>query len=618
MIDLPLLVAALALALAAAALVLLYRRRGETAAEGHSAGGHAEDAQATAERASPAGFERLLAHLPGMAYRAGEDGTVELVSDGCLELTGHPPEAFLSGQIGLADLVHPEDRATVAEETHLAMAQRRPFELTYRIYTAQGQERWVWDKGRPVADDGSPVTRIEGFVSDVTALRQSQERLLYDAFHDGLTGLANRSLLLERVDMALRRQRRRSRFSFAVLFLDLDRFKVINDSLGHEPGNQVLRITARRLEACLRQEDTVARLGGDEFAVLLDEISDAGDAVRVASRILEVLALPIYLGREEVFTNASLGIASSLSGYKHPEEPLRDAEIAMYRAKAQGGGQHELFDRTMHRRAVAQLRLESDLRRAIKRQELRLVYQPIVDLAGGRVCGFEALMRWRHPERGLLRPQEFLGIAVDTGLIVPMSWWVLEQAGRQMVRWQQRFPAESPFYVSVNLTSKQFSQNDLAERIQGVLFETGLAPGSLHIEITENVVMHHADSVDATLARIRDQGVHLALDDFGTGYSSLASLRHLPLQSLKIDRSFVSALSGKHTSMEIVRTIVDLAHNLDMEVVAEGVEEADQMSSLLELGCDFGQGYLFARPMEPAAVEEMLEAQSEGEIRLLA
>jgi diguanylate cyclase (GGDEF)-like protein/PAS domain S-box-containing protein len=560
----------------------------------------------------------LVSKLPGLAYRCRLDRSVEFASAGSAALTGYRPEELEVGGITLLDLVQPPDRPLVEQEVAAAVREVRPFQLTYRIATPEGVQKWVWETARVVpAEDGEAVA-MEGFITDVSERKRVEERLLHDALHDGLTGLANRALLMERLEMAIRRIRRRPHLAFALLCLDLDRFKVINDSLGHDLGDQVLRIAARRLETCLRQEDTVARLGGDEFAILLDDIADASDAVRVARRIAELLALPIYLGREEVFTTASVGIASSHSGYDQPEEPLRDAEIAMYRAKAQGGGGHELFDRAMHQRAVAQLHLETDLRRALKRREFALLYQPIVELRGGRVVGFEALLRWRRPDGGLLEPAAFLATALEAGLVAPITWWALEEACSQLLSWREQFPGLARHYVSVNLTSQQFARSDLSERIEGALLETGLDAGSLHLEITENVVMEHLDSVTSTLDRLKELGVHLVLDDFGTGYSSLASIRRLPIRILKIDRSFVTALDGRPAGAEIIRTILALAHNLGMEVVAEGVESSLQLRSLLELGCDYGQGFLFARPMAPEAVDELLGSEAEDRLRLLA
>ncbi len=580
----------LALALACligAGLLFLLQRRRRSAALPHAA----------------AGLASLVTHLPGMAYRCRPDGTVELASPGAAELTGHAPEDFTHGRTRLRDLAHPEDRAAVEVAVRAALAEARPYQVVYRLLAQDGAERWVWEKGRAVTVGGE--THLEGFIADVTAQKTTEERAQHEALHDPLTGLPNRVLFCERLGAAIRRSHRRADASFAVLFLDLDRFKRVTDTLGRELGDQVLQTTARRLQACLRQEDTVARVGGDEFAILLEDLGGATDAVRVARRVCDVVNLPLYLAGDEVFVTASVGIASSLSGYESPEHPLRDAESAMGRAKAQGGGRHQLFDRDMHDSVLAQMRLETDLRRAVKHQELRLLYQPIYHLASGRLRGFEALLRWRRGDE-LVLPEEFLETAQETGLLLPMSWWVLGEACRQLLAWQRRFSQHGALYVSVNLTSQQLGRTDLTHRLRNVLYSSGLAPECLRIEVTESMVMERAESVVTTLSGLRALGIHISLDDFGTGYSSLSSLRQLPLGSLKIDRSFVSTLEAKTASLEIVRAIVALAHNMGLSVVAEGVETAEQRKIVTELGCDDAQGFLLARPLDVGAVEELL------------
>jgi diguanylate cyclase (GGDEF)-like protein len=439
---------------------------------------------------------------------------------------------------------------------------------------------------------------------EVAERKQVEEQLLHNAFHDGLTGLANRALFIDHLKLALGRAQRHDAYQFAVLFLDVDRFKVINDSLGHMAGDQLLVEIARRLETTMRPGDTVSRLGGDEFTILLDDLRDAGEANTVAERLQNELALPCDLGGHEVFTTVSIGITFSAPRYHRPEDMLRDADTAMYRAKQLGKARHEVFDQAMHTHAMDMLGLERDLRRALERQELFLQYQPIVSLDSGALRGFEALVRWRHSERGLIMPEKFIPIAEETGLIIPLGKWVLDEACRQMSRWQQLSPTDEPLAISVNLSGKQFMQPDLLAQIKAVLRETGLDPRSLKLEITESVVMDNVETATRTLEQLRALGVELSIDDFGTGYSSLSYLQHFPVSTLKIDRSFVSRITESGGTAQIVRTIMNLAQNLGMNVVAEGVETERQREHLRTLECEFGQGYYFSKPMDKDAAEE--------------
>ncbi len=415
--------------------------------------------------------------------------------------------------------------------------------------------------------------------------------------------------------VAVEQNKRRPEQRFAVLFLDLDRFKMINDSLGHTVGDQLLIAIARQLERCLRTGDTVARLGGDEFAILLHDIEHFDDAIRVAERVLHELNSPFNLGGHEVFTTASIGIALSNTRYETAEDVLRDADTAMYRAKADGKARYEVFDMVMHARVVALLQLENDLRRAIEREEFCLHYQPIVALADGRVTGFEALVRWPHHERGLVRPAEFIPLAEETGLIVPLGRWVLREACAQMQSWQQLSPAHRRLKLSVNLSGKQFAQADLCEQIERALADTNFDPRCLQLEITESVLMENAKAVVPMLSRLRDLGVELAIDDFGTGYSSLSYLRRFPIHTLKIDRSFI--MRDDCENAEIVRTIILLARNMRKEVVAEGVETPAQLATLRALDCAYAQGYLFSPPQDVATTEQMLKRSLDQELYLL-
>ncbi|MEO6708096.1 MAG: EAL domain-containing protein, partial [Planctomycetota bacterium] len=425
-----------------------------------------------------------------------------------------------------------------------------------------------------------------------------------------LTNLPNRALFIDRLRQALRRASRRKDYLFAVLFLDIDRFKMVNDSLGHMAGDRLLVMIARRLELSLRPGDTVARLGGDEFTVLLDDIRDVTDATRVADRIQRELEMPFNVGGQELFTSASIGIALSATGYEKPEDILRDSDTAMYKAKSLGKARYSMFDTGMHERAVVLLQMEADLRRAIERSELRVHYQPILSLQTGHITGVEALARWQHPLRGLVSPAEFIPIAEETGLILPIGRWVLVEACRQMVLWRDTLGAEHPLEVAVNLSGRQLALPDIVAQIGEVLRETGLEPSRLRLEITESVVMEHPEMVSTMLQELRLLGVKLSIDDFGTGYSSLAYLQRFPADTLKIDRSFVSPMGSRGENSEIARTIVTIGHNLGMRVVAEGVETAEQLAHLRGLDCEGAQGYFISKPLSSEDTERLIASRT--------
>jgi diguanylate cyclase (GGDEF)-like protein len=444
--------------------------------------------------------------------------------------------------------------------------------------------------------------------SDLSQKRQTQEHLLYSTLHDALTGLPNRSLFTERLRHAMRRAARHPDDLFAVLFLDLDRFKEVNDNLGHFAGDELLRAVARRLEACLRPEDTVARLSGDEFAILLESITEARDAGRVAERIEEALSFPINLAGSEVLTSASMGIVTSSMAHDQPEQLLRSADMAMYRAKAAGRARYEMFDRTMHTDALARLQLETDLRRAVELGEFRLHYQPLVSLKTGRVTGLEALVRWEHPTRGLVHPGDFIPIAEETGLIVPMGRWVLDEACAQMKEWHQLHPRKEPLTIGVNLSAKQFSQPDIVDQIASSISASGINPSAVRIEITESAIIDKGNNSAVVLQKIRDLGVQIYLDDFGTGYSSLSYLHGLPIDAIKIDRAFVSNMDIDEKNLRLVRTILTLAEIVGVRAEAEGISTAEQLRELRSLNCEQGQGYLFSAPITIEAVDEVLTA----------
>lgn len=523
-------------------------------------------------------------------------------------------------------------------------------EFESQVYGADGTTIWVSENGRAVCDAEGILLYYEGTVEDITLRKITEEKLVHDALHDILTGLPNRALFMERLSEAIELSKRRRDFWFAVLFIDLDRFKVVNDSLGHLVGDQLLIAIAGRLKICLRKGDTVARLGGDEFAILLHNIKDRDDATDVADRVQSELSEPFYLNEYQVFSSASIGIVCSglppqqlekseivLAGdrdinietdqstfansvfpninaqilYDRPEELLRDADAAMYHAKGSGKARHEVFDLSMHTRAVALLQLENDLRHALERQEFKLYYQPIICLNSGTISGFEALLRWYHPMRGVVSPADFMSVAEETKLIIPIGWWMMRSACRQMQQWHHEFVDNPNLTISVNLSNQQFKQPDLIEHIREILQETQLNPRSLKLEITESVIMENAESAVAVLAELKGLEVQLYIDDFGTGYSSLSRLHTFPTDALKIDRDFVNRMTEDEGNEAIVQTILVLAGHLGMDVIAEGIETIEQLNLLRALQCEYGQGYFFSKPVDSKTATMLVASKPE-------
>ena len=477
----------------------------------------------------------------------------------------------------------------------------------YRV-PLTGRDGWVTAYYSPHVDPSGEIIGVVAIIHDVTHRKRAEDQLLHNAFHDSLTGLPNRALFLDRLERLIKHVHRHPEYTFAVLFLDLDRFKVVNDSLGHGIGDDLLIAIGHRLEACLREGDSVARLGGDEFAILLDDVKDITEATRVADRIERELAAPFFLRGHEVFTSTSIGIARSSLSYNRPGDLLRDADTAMYRAKSGGRGRYEVFDRAMHLEAVEQLKIETDLRRAVERKELLLHYQPIISLDSGQLVGFESLVRWQHPRHGLLQPADFIPLAEETGMIVPIGWWVLRAACTQMQKWRAAYPLHDDLAVSVNLSGRQFTQPDLVEQIDLVLQETGCPARALKLEITESVVMQDAPQTAAMLHTLKARGIGLCIDDFGTGYSSLSYLNSFPIDTLKIDRSFVAQTDEDGSSVELIETIVALSRILGMTAVAEGVETPEQLELVRRLGSQYAQGFYFAVPLDIAEAEKLLSA----------
>ncbi len=548
-------------------------------------------------------FRSLIERASDTITVLDEARSIRYVSPSWRRVLGYEAEDV--GGKDFAELVHPDDRPLVVYEfDYLSQSRGASTRLEMRVRHADGSWRVMEIVGTNLLHEAS----VAGMVlngRDVTDRKRAEEQLLHDAFHDRLTGLPNRALLLDRLDQILKRVARHPETRFAVLFLDLDRFKVLNDSLGHGAGDEFLTAIAHRIAGALRPADTLARLGGDEFTVLLED-STGADALLVAERIRSLLEQPFFINGQEIFTTASIGIATSDERYRRPQDILRDADLAMYEAKRAGGNQAVVFDSSMYRQAVTTLRIETDLRRALERDEFELFFQPIVRLDDETLTGFEALIRWRHPGLGLLPPSRFLGVAEETGLIVGIGEWVMRSAGRTLARWREAFPRLAGVSVHINVSVHQLNQPDFVQRARAALSETR-APGEhLCMEITESAMMSNAEASVSTLRGLKSLGISLAIDDFGTGYSSLSYLHRFPTDSVKIDRSFVAAIGTQPRELGLVRTIVDLAHDLGMEAVAEGVETETQAAILGDLGCAYVQGFRYAPALPLPEAEAVL------------
>ncbi|MGB3769477.1 MAG: EAL domain-containing protein [Phormidesmis sp.] len=514
--------------------------------------------------------------------------------------------------LSFTDLTHPEDVPLLRSlGEQLLLGERQHFQIETRHWSKREKPLHVGLTVTMVRDSQQRPVCFLLQVVNLTEQKWMEAQLRHRAFYDGLTGLANRALFVNRVEQAVIRLERNAGNQCAVLFLDLDRFKVINDSLGHSVGDQLLSALSGRLESCIRRCDTLARLGGDEFAILLEEIDGLEDAAMVCDRIHQSLKMPFKLSGYEVFANISIGVVCSNVGYEKSSDLLRNADTALYRAKAQGGNCYTVFDQTMHQRAVALWQMATQAQFAVERKELKLRYQPIIDLDTKQVVGLEALLRWYHPEHGSISPGEFIPVMEETGVISIIGQWVLREACLQVREWQ-KITGNDSLKINVNLSARQLAQSDLAEQVLEVLKETGLSHDSLRLEITETAIMHNSVEAFQVLQALRDLGVGLCIDDFGIGYSSLSRLQQLPIDILKIDRSFVQNIGAKGENTEIVRTIIDLAVSLQMGVVAEGVETKEQLEGLRSLNCRHIQGFYFAKPMTPEDTLRFIQATSKG------
>ena len=532
-----------------------------------------------------------------------------------IELLGYPSEQMRGRPFW--SFVHPADQAKAAQWLERS---RREIKVQddLRLRTHDGQQLWVICSIKPMFDDDGAFTGALVMVADITARKDAEDALRHAAFHDCLTGLVKRDLFVDRLGQALQRARRRADCTFAVFFIDVDRFKEINDTLGHHCGDQLLRVIAERLDTTLRtsdslgrlrQDEAVARVGGDEFTAVLTDMHGAADATAAAERIQKAIYEPVELGSRQVTTSISIGIALYAPHYESADELLRDADTALYRAKARGDGRCEVWDAQMGDEAQRQFELGQQIHRAPDQNELRMWYQPIIALDTGQPVGCEALMRWAHPERGMVSPGEFIPLAEETGAIVAMGAWALRQACRQLLEWDWCFPNAPPLYVSVNISRRQLAQADFPEQVAAIFRETGVDPARVKFEITESAVIDESGASKTVLNNLIELGVPLYMDDFGTGYSSLSYLYELPINVLKIDRSFTQQIDQSAKQRSIVRSIIGLAHNIGIPVIAEGVETVEQAERLLIKGCEYGQGFLFSRPLAPDDLTCWLETR---------
>ena len=540
-----------------------------------------------------------------------------------LKVYGRSAAAFVQNRNLWQQVIHPEDQ-DMAQRTFQDIYLQEFQDQEFRVVWPNGEIRWVRNRARLIKDSSGNPLRIDGITSDITTRRDIQEQLRHDAFHDKLTGLANRALLSDRIVQSLRHRDRQRYSCFAILFLDLDRFKVINDSLGHQAGDQILLTIAQRLQSCQREVDTLARLGGDEFVILLEDLENPAVAVKVAERIHQVLSEPILLNGHEISVTTSIGITFGDNTSANHADPvaalLRDADTAMYRAKASGTGQHTIFDNSMHQQALAELYLENDLRRVLQSlsrdepqaSEMAVYYQPIFSLHSEQLCGFEALIRWQHPIKGLLAPDQFLWVAEATGQIVALDYWVLQTACRQQQLWSAQFPSLPPLSININLSSRHFESPGLIELVDQMLLQSGIPGHLLKLEITETLLISNPEKTNQILQQLQERQVQICLDDFGTGYSSLSYLHNFPFNCLKIDRSFLQQIepsSDRQKNKEVVRTIIQLGTILGMDVVAEGIENVAQVEYLKLLNCQYGQGFFYSRPIDAEAMTCFLAQQ---------
>ncbi|MEA5628357.1 EAL domain-containing protein [Nostoc sp. UHCC 0251] len=590
------------------------------------------DAQVRAERQQAQNLLQTLAsNIPGIIYSFVHhfDGSVvfEYISLGCLDLLELTPDQILENASVCLAQIHIDDRAGCYAAAKESAQTLNPFFYEWRLVTPSGKLKWVQASARSEYRENGDIV-WHGVLLDVSDRKQAQELIIHNALHDPLTDLPNRTLLVERLELSINRAKRVETYRYAVLFLDLDRFKVINDSLGHLAGDQLLKSIAQKLKNHLRDVDLVARIGGDEFVILLEDISGIEKAIQITERILTDFQTALILNDSEVVISTSIGIVLGTKDYSHASDLLRDADIAMYRAKAEDRNSYKIFDVEMHTQAVNRLTLETDIRKAIEREEFVIYYQPIVDILGNaydgqsqcvsresqlqpvRLIGFEALVRWQHPTRGFLLPEEFVPIAEETGLIVQIDRWMFYKACQQLASWKTKFASHFPLKMSINLSVQDIRQAGLIDGIAQTLAQTGLEGDSIALEITESMLIENISKTIDLLTQLKDKKIQISIDDFGSGYSSLNYLHRLPADNLKIDRSFVSQMQEGNRNYQVVSTIIALSNQLGLGVIAEGIETLQQLQWLQQLGCELGQGYVFSKPLSHETAEALIASKT--------
>ncbi len=503
--------------------------------------------------------------------------------------------------------VHPDDVGKLRSDLQSHLDRKTEhFENEHRLLHKNGSYRWILSRGQAVWDLDDRAHRIAGSITDITDRKYAEQKLLHYAFYDKLTGLPNRALFLDHLGLTIERAKRRNNYEFAVLFMDLDQFKDVNDSLGHLMGDELLIAVGQLIQKRMRSTDTVARFGGDEFVILLDDIRQQENALQIADWIHTALSMPFYIYQHEVYITASIGIVLNDTQYDRPEDILRDADIAMYSAKTRGKARYEVFNPKMRTLVIERLELATDLRRAIENQELEVHYQVMVSLETGKLLGVEALVRWQHPQRGMLEPNDFIPLAEETGLIISIDRWVMREACRQLHAWQKEFPVFKDIFINVNISGKHLGQSDFISTIQDTLAETGVSPENLTLDITESVIVENRDTAIDLCTQLKGMGVHVQIDDFGIGYSSLSYISGFPINALKIDRRFISAMNEDNSETSIVQAIIMLAKRLGVSVIAEGIETPGQFNQLKNVGCEYGQGYYISKPLNSSDAKQFL------------